>query len=190
MMFIMYLTAPLLALVMAASLLGCGGYVDTLSPAGIPNLHQFAPSMWRTGLPPTQAAWNELRATVEEPGKKVTRVILHDHTEGDESQAAAFGWNLVWVPLPPEDDHPFSVLVRPRKKDVDLAVKSILDAHARGDVVVFGCVHGRDRTGVVAALAGEQLLGWSKQQAWAYALDTGLRWELPGLDAYWVEDAP
>lgn len=180
------------------ALLGCG-YRDTYTPAGTPNFHPFPgvvgtadiPGMYRTGLPPSQAAWEELRRLVGDDGtRKVTKVVLHDAAEGDESPAVAFGWNVVWVPLPPEEDQPLTVLVKPRKADVDRAVQTILDAHARGEIVVWGCKHDRDRGGVVSALVGMRLLGWTEDRAWSYAIDTGLRWELPGLDAYWLQDVP
>jgi len=174
------------------SLLGCG-YVDTYTPAGIPNFHVFvAPGapMYRTGYPPDQAAWNELRKLIELPGRHVTKVVLHDDAEGDESPASAFGWTVVKIPLPPEEDKPLTVLERPAKADVDRAVQTILDAHARGEIVVWGCQHDRDRGGLISALVGMRLLGWSKDRAWKYAIDTGLRWELPDLDVYWLTDVP
>lgn len=183
-------------LLAALALVGCG-YADTYTPGGIPNFHPFpdgyrgaanVPGMYRTGVPPTPAAWAELRRLIEVPGKRVTKVVLHDAAEGDESPAVAFGWNVVWVPLPPEDDKPLTVFAKPHRADVERAVQAILDAHARGDVVVWGCVHDRDRGGVVSALVGMRLLGWSKDQAWDYAIKTGLRWELPDLDAYWIEN--
>ena len=182
-----FVLGVVLRLVVAGAIAGCGGYSDTYTSAGIPNLHRFAPSMWRTGLPPNAAAWQQLREMVEESGKHVTKVVLHDVVEGDESPAVAFGWNVVSIPLPPEDDKPLTVFVRPAKMDVDRAVQAILDARARGDVVVWGCVHDRDRGGLVSALVGRRMFGWSKDAAWKYALDTGLRWELPDLDAYWIE---
>jgi len=179
------------------ALVGCG-YTDQYTSAGIPNFHQFpegwhyppgnVPGMYRTGLPPTPAAWNELRQFVEQSGKRVTKVVLHDQAEGDESPAVAFGWTVIWVPLPPEEDQPLTVFVQPHKRDVDRAVDIILEAHARGDVVVWGCKHDRDRGGIISALVGMRLLGWSKEQAWEYAINTGLRWELPDLTAYWIED--
>lgn len=118
----------------------------------------------------------------------MTKVVLHDAAEGDESPATAFGWNVVLAPLPPEDDKPLTALVKPHKSDVARAVQAILDAHARGDIVVWGCVHDRDRGGTISGLVGMRLFGWSKKTALEYAIKTGLRWELPDLDAYWLED--
>ena len=180
--------------------IGCGTnllYKDTLTPAGIPNFHIFAApttteaGIYRTGLPPTAAAWQELRGLVEQPGRQVTKVILHDQAEGDESPTAAFGWNVVWIPLVPEGDRPLTVLEKPNDADVHRAVQTILDAHARGDVVVFGCVHDRERGGLVAGRVGQLLLGWSKEYALRYEIETGSRilWD-PGLVAAYLTEVP
>ena len=172
------------------ALTACASYKDTYTPGGIPNFHVFALGMYRTGLPPTPTAWAELRQLVEQPGQRVTKIVLHDDAEGDESTALAFGWTLIKIPLPPEDDKPLTIFVRPNKADVYRAVHAVLDARARGDVVIWGCVHDRDRGGLVSALVGMRMFGWSKATAWRYAISTGLRWELPDLDAYWIEDVP
>ena len=77
------------------ALVGCG-YSDTFTPAGIPNFHPFpdgwhyapgnVPGMYRTGVPPTRAAWDELRQLIGYDGsKKVIKIVLHDQAEGDES---------------------------------------------------------------------------------------------------------
>jgi len=189
MRFLVVVVAVVLLVAIMLFVVGCmpASYADQYTQ-GIPNLHNFAPGMWRTGLPPDQASWNALRAIVEEPNRRVTKVVLHDDAEGDESPAYAFGWNVIKVPLTPEDDKPLTVFVKPKKSDVDKAVNAILDAHARGDVVVWGCVHDRDRGGMISALVGMRLFGWTKDYAWKYAISTGLRWELPDLDAYWIDD--
>ena len=181
--------ASLLALL---GLGGCAGqgvfYQDTYTPAGIPNFHVFAPGMYRTGVPPSQAAWNELRALVEVPGRPVTKIVLHDASEGDESPATAFGWNVVTIPLVPEADRPLTVFELPDRDDVHQAVQTILDAHARGDVVVWGCQHDRERGGLISALVGIALLHWTDDYAWQYMLDTGSRIEVtPGLLGFWLE---
>ena len=182
------LRAFALSLAVACAVVACGGYRDTYTPAGIPNLHVFADGMYRTGVPPNAAAWAELRLLVERPGRKVTKVVLHDPKEGDESPAVAFGWNVVWVTLPPEEDQPLTIFVKPHKRDVQRAVQTILDAHARGDVVVWGCLHDRDRGGLVSMLVGMRLYGWTKDEAIRYAVSTGMRWETPGLAEYLAED--
>ncbi len=177
--------------------LGCGTnllYKDTYTPAGIPNFHVFAPpignlpGIYRTGLPPTQAAWDELRGLVEQPGTKVLKVVLHDKAEGDESPAIKFGWQLLWIPLVPQGDRPLTVFEKPSKHDVHSAVKAILEAHAAGATVVFGCEHDRERGGLVAARLGMEMFKWSADYAFDYMIKTGSRIEVsPGLLAYWVD---
>ena len=90
--------------------------------------------------------------------------------------------------MPPEDDKVWTVLVKPNPQEVQLAVQTIVDAHAAGKVVAWHCVHGRDRTGLISALVGMRLFAWSKDYAWKDMLSHGFRWELPDLDAYWVEN--
>lgn len=175
-------------------LFGCAPYQDTYTPAGIPNFRVFAaktstaPGIYRTGVPPTAAAWDELRLLVEEPGRKVTKVVLHDAAEADESPAYKFGWNVVLIPLVPQGDRPLTVFEKPNKKDVHRAVREVLDAHARGDVVVFGCEHDRERGGLVAARTGMAMFRWTAEYAWKYMVATGSRIEItPGLLAYWID---
>ena len=177
-------------LLVVLTFLGCAShFVDTTTPGGVPNLVQFAPKMWRMGQPPTEAAWKELAARIAPNGEKVVVVKLDDEVEGSDNFAeAGLGWEVVRVPLPPEDDKPWTVFELPRTSDANLAVGTILAAHQAGKVVAWHCVHGRDRTGFISALTGRRLFGWSKKYAWQNMLDHGFRWELPDLDAYWVED--
>jgi hypothetical protein len=173
------------------SLFGFGcGYADTFDE-GIPNLHRFAgqTGMWRTGHPPDVLAWEALRQIVTAypmSDRKVTFVQLHDDAEGDTSHVLAMGWTLVKAPLPPEDDKPWSVLEIPSKTSVNSAVDVILAARAAGDIVIWGCKHGRDRTSLVSAVIGQRLFGWTKKDAWDDMVQHGFRWELPDLDAYFL----
>jgi protein-tyrosine phosphatase len=177
---------PLLALI------GCvPKFVDTTTPGGVPNLFEYSPKMWRMGQPPTEAAWKELAGRIAPNGEKVVVVKLDDETEGNDDYAeTGLGWTVVRVPMPPEDDKIWTVFVKPNPQDVHHAVQAILDAHAKGLVVVHHCVHGRDRTGLITALVGMKLFGWTKDYAWDNMLQHGFRWELPDLDAYWIEDVP
>ena len=177
-----------LTAVFAALLVFCGGcgYKDTYTPAGTPNLHTFAPGMWRMGQPPNSAAWDELRGIVGRP-MRVVVVKLDDDKEGDDTPTENLYWTLIKIPLPPEDNLPWTVLAIPAKADVLRAVDVILEAHASGATVIWHCSHGRDRTGLVSALVGRRLFGWTKEQGWKDMVDHGFRWELPGLDTYWAE---
>jgi protein-tyrosine phosphatase len=171
-----------------ACVLGCG-FTSTVTPAGTPNLVRVSPNLWRMGQPPTEAAWRELPTLISPSAAGVVIVKLDDEEEGDDSPAEKlFGWTVVRVPLPPKDDQPWTVLVVPKKEDVHRALYAILDAQAAGKTVAWHCVHGRDRTGLITALVGMKALGWSKKQAWKDMIAHGFRWELPDLDAYWIED--
>lgn len=169
---------------------GCGTnllYKDTLTN-GVPNFHELAPRMYATGVPPTPEAQEALRRMVEVPGVPVTRVVLHDAAEADESWGYRFGWNMVLIPLPPEGDRPLTVFEAPKKADVMRAVYAIEDAHARGDVVIWGCVHDRERGNLVTAILGMRNWGWSKDYAWQWMISHGSRIEVtPGLRDYWED---
>jgi protein-tyrosine phosphatase len=165
-------------------------FVDTTTPGGVPNLVQFAPNMWRMGQPPDAAAWKELASRIAPNSQQVVIVKLDDEVEGSDDPAEAMGWQVVRIPMPPEDDKVWTVLVKPNPTDVQRAVDTIVAAHAAGKVVAWHCVHGRDRTGLISALVGMKLFGWTKDQAWSDMLAHGFRWELPDLDAYWLENVP
>jgi len=183
-------TRSLLTLILVL-IFGCAGtFHDTALPAGVPNLVQFAPGMWRMGQPPDDQAWRDLGIAVGNPiPSNVTIVKLNDEAEGSDDFAEKFmGWQVVRIPLPPEDGKTWTVLVVPSKADVDRAVDAILTAHAAGKTVLWHCSHGRDRTGLVSALVGRRMFGWSKEQGWKDMLAHGFRWELPGLDAFWAEE--
>jgi protein-tyrosine phosphatase len=91
--------------------------------------------------------------------------------------------------MPPEDDQPWTILVKPDVNLVRGAVASILLAHMQGFVVVWHCSHGRDRTGLVSALIGKAMYGWSKDQMAADMTQHGFRWIDVDLSAYFLEDA-
>jgi len=170
------------------SLFGCGGFTDIIDH-GVPNLQQVAPGMWRMGQPADAAAWQWLATQVGEKGKSVLVVKLNDDNEGDDRPASAIpGWMVMRLPIPPEDDKAWTVLVKPSREDVAKIYESISQAHALGQVVVWHCTHGRDRTGLVTAVIRMKLFGWTKKRAWDEMIARGFRWELPDLDAYWIED--
>ena len=174
------------------TLIGCGTpkFVDT-TVSGVPNLVEYAPGMWRMGQPTDASAWAYVYSRISKPNTPVLVIKLNDDKEGDDSSAASFpGWNLAKTPLPPEDDKPWTVFVKPDPGEVTGIVKMMRAAHEAGWIVVHHCTHGRDRTSLIAALFGMQELGWTKQQAWDDMIAHGFRWELPDLDAYWIENVP
>lgn len=154
---------------------------------GIPNLYMVAPKLWRMGQPVGEGAWRYLHQVFGTG--PVTIVKLDDEKEGSDDLATSmFAWSVVRFAIPPEDDRPWTALEKPDPATINLIVDTILMAHAGGQTVAWHCVHGRDRTGLITALVGMKLLGWTKAEAWQNMLDHGFRWELPDLDAYWLED--
>lgn len=181
----------MIAPILATSILGCTpGFQDVIDH-GVPNLVEIAPRLYRMGEPAGDYAWQYLASRVGEPGGRVLVVKLNDEKEGSDQTAAGFvGWRVLLYPLPPEDDKPWSVFDKPSVKEVRAVVDVIAQAYANGDTVIWHCTHGRDRTGLVTALVGMRLLGWSKSQAWSDMIRRGFRWELPDLDAFWIENVP
>jgi hypothetical protein len=174
---------PLLAL------LGCNPqFVDTTTPAGVPNLEQFAPGMWRMGQPPDAAAWKELASRIAPNGEQVVIVKLNDDKEGSDDPAVALGWTVVKIPMPPEDDKPWTVFEKPSVKDVSSAVETIEAAHKQGKVVAWHCTHGRDRTSLVSAALGNSMFDWTEDEMESDMTKHGFRWVLPDLTLYFVEN--
>jgi hypothetical protein len=172
------------------ALLGCSpNFVDTTTPAGVPNLVQFAPKMWRMGQPPDVAGWRELADHIAPNGEPVVVIKLNDDVEGSDDPATSLGWTVRKFTMPPEDDQPWTILVKPDVNLVRGAVAAILLAHMQGFVVVWHCSHGRDRTGLVSALIGKAMYGWSKDQMAADMTQHGFRWIDVDLSAYFLEDA-
>jgi hypothetical protein len=171
------------------ALLGCTPkFVDT-TVHGVPNMEQYAPDMWRMGEPADAAAWTYVIQTVSKENKPILVVKLNDDNEGDDSPVLQFkGVVLAKEAMPPEDDKIWTVLVKPDPKQVTAVVKMIIAAHEQGWIVIHHCTHGRDRTSLIAALVQKLMYNWTKQQAWDDMIAHGFRWELPDLDAFWIED--
>lgn len=168
--------------------LGPWHFVDHVD-GGVPNLSLVAPNLWRMGQPADFGAWGHVAAKIAARGRPVVVIKLNDEVEGDDTPAETrLGWRVVRIPLPPEDDKPWTVLEKPRAEDVVRIIDTITVARATGMVVIVHCTHGRDRTSLVIAIARVKLFGWTKQQAWDEMIEHGFRWELPDLDAYWIED--
>jgi hypothetical protein len=174
------------------ALVGCAPkFVDTTTPGGVPNLVQYAPKMWRMGQPPNEAAWKELATHIAPNGEKVVVVKLNDEVEGSDDPAEKLlGWTVVRIPIPPEDDKPWTIVLKPSVEDVHRAVQAILDAHANGFVVAWHCSHGRDRTGLVSALVGQKMFSWTRPQMEADMTNHGFRWVDVDLTAYFFEEVP
>ncbi len=171
------------------ALIGCSPqFVDTTTQAGVPNLVEFAPNMWRMGQPPNEAAWKELAGRIAPNGERVVIVKLNDEVEGTDDPAEAQGWTVVRDAMPPEDDKPWTIVVKRSVEQITTGVQAILDAHAKGLVVAWHCSHGRDRTGLVSALVGQKMFGWTKEQMEHDMTKHGFRWIDVDLTAYFIEN--
>jgi len=168
-------------------LIGCTPVFVATTVHGVPNLTQVAPRLWRMGQPADAVAWAYVAGTLAN-GRPITVVKLNDDAEGSDAPATGLGMTLIKRPLPPEDNKPWTVFDKPDPREVRGIVQVIIDAYNRGDTVIWHCTAGRDRTGLITALVGMKLFGWSKDDAWKNMLAHGFRWELPDLDAYWLEN--
>lgn len=173
------------------ALFGCGlGFKETTTPAGVPNLEQVSPGMWRMGQPPDAAAWKELAGLIAPNGEKVVVVKLNDDNEGSDDLATALGWTVIKDAMPPEDDKPWTIVIKPTVDQVMGAVDDILKAHGQGSIVVWHCTHGRDRTSLVSAIRGQKMFGWTRQQMEKDMTAHGFRWVDVDLTAFFFEDVP
>ena len=176
------------ALVIAVLVWACvpgSKFVDT-TVQGVPNLSSAAPRVWGMGQPESDAAWEYARSVVAPHGELVSVLKLDDDAEGDDSYAATMpGWTVLDRHMPPEDDKPWTVFVLPDRETVNVTLDAAEAAYDRGDVLVFHCKHGRDRTRFTMALFMRRRFGWSKQRGWDYMIANGFRWELPDLDLYY-----
>jgi protein tyrosine/serine phosphatase len=172
-----------LFLAIAAMLLA--GCATMPADHGITNLRQVAPTAYRSGQPTTPEQWEYIRSLgvqtvvkldcgdegggdddrgAEAAGLWVYRLCLHPRTDG---------WGIVALWRGPSDDEL-------RKLD-DLA-RTIAD----GDLpVLWHCVNGRERTGILAGMVVRYRYGWTREQAYGYMLDTGFRSQAVGAARAW-----
>lgn len=162
------------------------GFVPTRTPAGTPNLDRVLPRIWRSGQPPSLAAWIELEGVVAPQDEAVTIIKLNFESEGSDSGARAIQWAVEDCAMDPRGDEPWTVVVKPDRGIVEKAIGCVIDAWHRGRIVVVHCTHGRDRTSLCCAILKMRLLNWTKEQAIEDMLQHGYRWELLGLDEYLV----
>lgn len=153
---------------------------------GVPNLTQIAPRLWRMGQPEDIGSWADLFNRIGADPRDVVVVKLNADAEGDDdkpSQLLDFG--LVKRPMPPYDTQPWTALVRPDPAYVHETVDVIERAYKSGKTVIIHCTAGRERTGLVTALSGIQLFGWTKEYAELDMIHHGFRWPgAIGLDVY------
>ena len=87
----------------------------------------------------------------------------YDRESGGDVGARAAGIEVVSCPMPPSEIEDFIRV--PTHAQLVCAVDSIRDALAHGLRVFMHCLHGRDRTSLIWALARVRILGWSRVAA-------------------------
>lgn len=111
------------------------------------NLYQMTPTLYRSALPTT-----ENLALLE---KLQIHTVLSFIKDDDSVWLGAAGVNRISIPLHADkvDD-----------ADVLRVLRTLHDAEAKGPVLMH-CKHGRDRTGIMAAMYRSVIQGWSKEDA-------------------------
>ncbi len=146
---------------------------------GVPNLTRVASGLWRMGQPETVRAWIDLFDRLGVDPRKAVVVKLNTDTEGDDDwPSRLLGFTLIKRPLAR-----WTLRTRPDPAHVRNAVDHVEHARRAGHVLVV--VHGttgRDRTGLVVALTGMRLFGWTRDYARCDMVEHGFRWGLAALD--------
>lgn len=163
---------------------GCAGATPT--PAGIPNLHEVRPGLWRSGQPTTDSHWQQ----VKELG--ITRVVkLNFNAEGSDEGARAIGLNVYELSIQPEGDQDIldallDTFVRPDPARLAEAEQII----QLGGGVLVHCTHGWDRTGYVVGQSRVIDEHWTKEEAYAEMVALGFHPMLHGLHEAWEDWIP
>jgi protein tyrosine/serine phosphatase len=117
--------------------------------AGVPNLNQVTPFLYRSAQPDAAGFANMAKSL------KIKTVIDLRETQTDAAILGASKVNVYYVPMN---------ALRITNAEIIAALKLIKAHEGEGRVLVH-CQHGADRTGVVMAMYRIIYQGWSKQQA-------------------------
>ncbi len=123
--------------------------LKNVAPYDIENLYEVAPKLYRSAQPNADG----LKAAVEQLSLKTIISLRRFHDDQDERGDTKV--ELVRVPM--------------EAYDIDInevrdALSAIDDALEKGPVL-FHCLHGADRTGMVAALYRITRQGWDREEA-------------------------
>jgi uncharacterized protein (TIGR01244 family) len=116
--------------------------------AGVGNLHRITPTLYRSEQF-TQADVAELQKL------GIKKVISFRAFHSDEEKLAGSGIALQRIPINTWDID---------DEEVIAALKALRHTEADGPILIH-CLHGADRTGLIAALYRVLYQGWSKEQA-------------------------
>jgi hypothetical protein len=169
--------ATLLLVAVSLAVLGAlAGCATMPVDHGIPNLRQVTPHAWRSGQPTTAEQWGYLR------GLGVATVIkldCNDEGNGNNDRGAeAVGMTVYRLCLHPRTDGfpPLEMFRGP--SDEELRALDWLARAIAADVtypVLWHCVNGRERTGLLAGMVVRYRYGWTRGEAYRYMLDKGFR---------------
>jgi len=153
----------------------------------VPHFLQLSERVFRGAHP---RSWGELARRWE--GRTVHVVQLCFPSECDDDGARSVGFQVHALSIDPRTDpripsQYLNVLAEP-----DAEVMTKIEAIVRGiprdpdGIYFFHCVHGNDRTGLVAALYRVFVQHWEPQRAFDEMVANGFHPALTGLTSYWM----
>ena len=157
---------------------------------GVPNLAQVDNNIWRSGQITTEEGWAWIAQIAA--GRKIHSIKLNFDTEGTYTLAQQLGFEVLYVPVQPENDVDLwdDLLDIWKGPDPDAIAKaeaqlSYCLARPATDICLAHCTHGQDRTGF---LIGEHRVlhdGWTKDAAYQEMLAHHFHPELHGVHEAW-----
>lgn len=170
-----------------AACLLVSGCATMPSDHGITNLRQVTPTAWRSGQPTTLEQWGYLRNLGVAAAFKLN---CDDEGGGrDDLDAQYVGIQVMRLCMSPRTDQGALGLVELFRGPNDVELEA-LDWLAKaiaaydGAPVLWHCVNGRERTGLLAGMVVRYRYGWTRGESYRYMLDTGFR-PVPGIARAW-----
>jgi hypothetical protein len=158
----------------------------------LPHFREIAPNVVASGQP-TALGFQQLKAKY--PDREITILKLNFPEEGSDDGARVLGMRVLDLGISPRTDKnglalAAEIFIVPNATiwaQIRAVVRSIprVDDHKR--LWVLHCVHGDDRTNLVAGDVMRTVLGWSKEDAFREMLRQGYHVGLLGLDYRWLE---
>jgi protein tyrosine/serine phosphatase len=124
-------------------------WAKPITLAGVPNLNQVTPLLYRSAQPDAEGFANLAKSL------KVKTVIDLRESKTDEAYLGTSKIRPYYVPM-----NALHIT-----KEQIIAALTLIRAHQGEGPILVHCQHGADRTGVVMAMYRIIYQGWSKQQA-------------------------
>lgn len=135
--------------------------------AGVPNLHQVTPNLYRSAQPTAEGMRN-----LERMGIRTVINLRAFHSDSDEVADTALVTENIYMKT-----------WHPEAEDVVRFLRIVNDP-SRGPFLVH-CQHGADRTGTMSAIYRITVQGWTKEQALEEMTEDGF-----GFHAIWQNLPP